>query len=312
MSSIICITGPTAAGKSASVLALKDYYPIEIINVDSATIYRQMDIGTAKPSQDEQRQCPQHLLDIKDPSESYSVAAFVQDCETLITEIQNRGHIPILVGGTMMYYKALKDGIDDLPEANQAIRKTITDTALEQGWAYVHKQLESLDPITAARLSPNDSQRIQRAIEVCLLTGKPMSSLLGKEKKSTHQYQLISLEPSDRGLLHQRIEKRFDQMLEMGFLDEVQALWQRGDLNADLPSIRCVGYRQIWGYLNQEYSLEYARELGIIATRHLAKRQMTWLRSYKDRHIIDCLSPDVVSSVVQQVHHLLNSDNKEF
>lgn len=302
---IICISGPTAAGKSAAVLALSQHWDIEIINVDSATIYKGMDIGTAKPSLEERMRCPQHLLDICDPSESYSVANFLNDTHELIAAIQARGRIPILAGGTMMYFNALRRGLDELPQADMSLRQQLTAEAATHGWQYLHQRLASLDPITAERLAPNDSQRIQRALEVCLITGKPMSSLLGKAKPSPYQYLTISLEPSERIQLHRRIAQRFDQMLEQGFVQEVARLFERPDLHTDLPSIRCVGYRQIWSYLSNEISLEEAREQGIAATRQLAKRQITWLRSLPDRKVIDCLNPRLSDQVVDTVATLL-------
>ena len=299
---VICLAGPTAAGKSASTLALAERWPLEIVNVDSATIYRGMDIGTAKPSPEEQAQVPQHLLDILDPTQSYSAADFVADALRLIDEIRARGRIPLLAGGTMMYYKALRDGLDDLPQADPALRAELEARAALQGWPALHAELAQLDPVTAARLAPNDSQRIQRALEICMLSGQPMSALLLRNQRprdeTGNQYLTISLEPSDRAALHARIEQRFDAMLAKGLLDEVRALRARGDLHTGLPSVRCVGYRQMWAHLDGEVDLATAREQGIAATRQLAKRQITWLRAQPERVIVDCLAADAVAQTI--------------
>ncbi|ADP14256.1 tRNA delta(2)-isopentenylpyrophosphate transferase [Achromobacter xylosoxidans A8] len=299
---VICLAGPTAAGKSASTLALAERWPLEIVNVDSATIYRGMDIGTAKPSPEEQALVPQHLLDILDPIQSYSAADFVADALRLIDEIRARGRIPLLAGGTMMYYKALRDGLDDLPQADPALRAELEARATTQGWPALHAELALLDPPTAARLAPNDSQRIQRALEICMLSGQPMSALLlrGQRPRADqgNQYLTISLEPSDRAALHARIEQRFDAMLDRGLLDEVRALRARGDLHTGLPSVRCVGYRQMWSHLDGEVDLATAREQGIAATRQLAKRQITWLRAQPERVIVDCLAADAVAQTI--------------
>lgn len=299
---VICLAGPTAAGKSASTLALAERWPLEIVNVDSATIYRGMDIGTAKPSPEEQARVPQHLLDILDPVQSYSAAEFVADALRLIDEIRARGRIPLLAGGTMMYYKALRDGLDDLPQADPALRAELEARAAAQGWPALHAELARLDPVTAARLAPNDSQRIQRALEICMLSGQPMSALLQRDQRQRddtgNRYLTISLEPSDRAALHARIEQRFDAMLARGFLDEVRTLRARGDLHTGLPSVRCVGYRQLWAHLDGEVDLTTAREQGIAATRQLAKRQITWLRAQPERVIVDCLAADAVAQTI--------------
>lgn len=300
-SPVLCLAGPTASGKSASVLALAQRWPIEIINVDSATIYRGMDIGTAKPTPAEQAQTPQHLLDIRDPAESYSAAEFRSAALRLIAEIQARGRIPLLAGGTMLYFKALRDGLDDLPQADPVLRAELEARAAERGWPALHAELAVLDPVTAARLSPNDSQRIQRALEICQLSGQPMSALLqgGKrQQEAEHRYVTISLEPDDRAALHARIAQRFDAMLQAGLVDEVRGLHARSDLHAGLPSVRCVGYRQVWAFLDGEITLDDAREQGIAATRQLAKRQLTWLRSQPQRIIIDCIAPGTAERVL--------------
>ncbi|MDH0738451.1 tRNA (adenosine(37)-N6)-dimethylallyltransferase MiaA [Achromobacter spanius] len=309
MPPVICLAGPTAAGKSASTLALAERWPMEIVNVDSATIYRGMDIGTAKPSPEEQARVPQHLLDILDPAQSYSAAEFRADARSLIDEIRARGRIPLLAGGTMMYYKALRDGLDDLPQADPALRAEIEARAAIHGWPALHAELALLDPVTAARLAPNDSQRIQRALEICQLTGQPMSTLLrrGEQKPDddANHYLTISLEPSDRAALHARIEQRFDAMLAKGLLDEVRTLRARPDLHPGLPSVRCVGYRQMWAHLDGEVDLATAREQGIAATRQLAKRQITWLRAQPDRVIVDCLASDAVAQTIDAVARAL-------
>lgn len=302
---VICLAGPTAAGKSASTLALAERWPLEIVNVDSATIYRGMDIGTAKPSPAEQAQVPQHLLDIRDPAQSYSAAEFRADALRLIDEIRARGRIPLLAGGTMMYYKALRDGLDDLPQADPALRAELEARAARDGWPALHAVLARLDPVTAARLAPNDSQRIQRALEICRLSGQPMSALLGRQRAAAgdddNRYLTISLEPSERAALHARIEQRFDAMLANGLLEEVRGLHARADLHPGLPSVRCVGYRQMWAHLDGEISLEEAREQGIAATRQLAKRQITWLRAQPERVIVDCLAADAVARTIDAV-----------
>ncbi|MCH4583351.1 tRNA (adenosine(37)-N6)-dimethylallyltransferase MiaA [Achromobacter xylosoxidans] len=302
---VICLAGPTAAGKSASTLALAERWPLEIVNVDSATIYRGMDIGTAKPSPAEQAQVPQHLLDIRDPAQSYSAAEFRADALRLIDAIRARGRIPLLAGGTMMYYKALRDGLDDLPQADPALRAELEARAARDGWPALHAELARLDPVTAARLAPNDSQRIQRALEICQLSGQPMSALLGRQRAAAgdddNRYLTISLEPSERAALHARIEQRFDAMLANGLLEEVRGLHARADLHPGLPSVRCVGYRQMWAHLDGEISLEEAREQGIAATRQLAKRQITWLRAQPERVIVDCLAADAVAQTIDAV-----------
>ena len=304
---ILCLAGPTAAGKSASTLALAERWPLEIINVDSATIYRGMDIGTAKPSAAEQARVPQHLLDIRDPAQSYSAAEFRDDTERLITEIEARGRIPLLAGGTMMYYKALREGLDDLPQADAALRAEIDARAAQFGWPALHAELARLDPVTATRLAPNDSQRISRALEICILSGRPMSALLTGPRATpqSHRYVTLSLEPGDRAGLHARIAQRFDAMLAAGLLDEVRGLHARPDLHPALPSVRCVGYRQMWAHLDGEIDLDTAREQGIAATRQLAKRQLTWLRAQPDRLVVDCLAPDAVARTIDHAARLL-------
>ncbi|WP_395402456.1 tRNA (adenosine(37)-N6)-dimethylallyltransferase MiaA [Pseudoduganella sp. UC29_106] len=299
----VAIMGPTASGKTASALAIALRVPSEIISVDSALVYRGMDIGTAKPSREELAAVPHHLIDIIDPLDSYSVAQFRTDTLRLVQEITARGNLPLLVGGTMLYYKGLNDGLDDLPGADPAIRAQLDAEAERDGWPALHARLALLDPATAARLKPMDAQRIQRALEIIQLSGKPMSELLAQRVKEELPFELASfaLEPSDRKVLHERIERRFDLMLEGGLLDEVKALRARGDLHIGLPSIRCVGYRQAWQYLDGEVDYATMRDTGIFATRQLCKRQLTWLRAMPERTVIDCLAPDASDQLQQQV-----------
>ena len=319
---IIAIAGPTASGKTAGALALAAVLaprlPVEIISVDSALVYRGMDIGTAKPTRAELAAVPHHLIDIRDPLQAYSAAEFVQDATRLIDEIRARGALPLLVGGTMLYFKALLDGIDDMPAADPAVRARIEAQAAEQGWPALHAELARVDPVTAARLAPADSQRIQRALEVWQVSGQPLSSFHTTKNRATREGNtrtsaLFSLEPDNRAWLHERIARRFDAMLADGFIDEVRALRARGDLHPDLPSIRCVGYRQAWEALDAQAAagpgapldLAGLRERGIAATRQLAKRQITWLRSMPHRHTIACDRPDATARLVQAVLHRL-------
>lgn len=315
----IALAGPTASGKTAGALALaavlgKQGQPVEIISVDSALVYRGMDIGTAKPTPDERAFVPHHLIDIRDPLQAYSAAEFVQDATRLIAEIRARGALPLLVGGTMLYFKALFDGIDDMPAADPGVRAKIEAQAAEQGWPAMHAELARVDPVTAARLAPGDSQRIQRALEVWQVSGQPLSSFHTTKKGANNALPkrgnaLFSLEPDDRAWLHDRIAQRFDAMLAGGFIDEVKALRARGDLHPDLPSMRCVGYRQVWDELDfiaaqapgRPINMGLLRERGVAATRQLAKRQITWLRSMPQRHAIACDHPHAVAQLVQAV-----------
>jgi len=303
---VVAIMGPTASGKTAAALEIAARIPCEIISVDSALVYRGMDIGTAKPTADELAQAPHHLIDILDPLDAYSVMQFRQDAIRLAADIAARGKLPLLVGGTMLYFKGLKDGLDDLPQADAAIRAELDAEEAKFGTPAQHARLAQIDPVTAARLKPKDSQRIQRALEIYALTGQPMSALLEKAPKPELPFDLLSiaLEPSDRSVLHKRIAARFDVMLKDGALiDEVETLRKRGDLHLGLPSMRCVGYRQTWEYLDGFYGLSELREKGIAATRQLAKRQITWLRSMPNRQIVDCLAPDAT----RQVNHLIQA-----
>ena len=274
----VAIAGPTASGKSALALAAAARWPLEIISVDSAQVYRGLDIGTAKPSASERAAVPHHLIDIIAPSESYSAARFVADARRLIGEIHGRGHHALLVGGTMLYFKALFDGLDAMPPADAAVRASIDARAATEGWPALHAELARVDPASAARLPPGDSQRIQRALEVYALSGRPLSSFFGQARAGALTMPLLALMPSDRGWLHRRIAERFDAMLAAGLVDEVAALRQRAELSADLPAMRCVGYRQAWQALDAG-DLAPLRERGAAATRQLAKRQLTWLRS---------------------------------
>lgn len=285
----ICIAGPTGSGKTACALAAAEFLPIEIISVDSALVYRGMDIGTAKPSAAERAAVPHHLIDLIDPLDVYSAAQFVADARRLAGEILARGRLPLLVGGTMLYFKALFEGLSDMPQADEALRATLDARAEELGWPAMHAELARLDPVTAARLAPKDSQRIQRALEVCTLAGRPMSEL-HQQRSEGVDWPLLSLEPQDRAWLHQRLALRFEQMLKDGLIEEVQQLRARGDLTADLPAMRCVGYRQTWESLDSG-DFSTLSERGIAATRQLAKRQITWLRSMPQRQVIACDGP---------------------
>lgn len=306
----VAIMGPTASGKTAAALRIAQTTPCEIISVDSALVYREMDIGTAKPTTDELASVPHHLIDILDPLASYSVAQFRDDTIRLVGEISARGKLPLLVGGTMMYFKGLVDGLDDLPTADPQLRAAIEEEAARIGWPGMHAKLHALDPITAARLAPNDAQRINRALEIIELSGKPMSALLAQRAKPELPFELVSfgLETEDRSVLHQRIALRFDGMLgqrdDEGLVAEVARLRARGDLSPALPSIRCVGYRQAWDYLDGNISRAELRELGIIATRQLAKRQITWLRAMPQRIVVDCLGPDPAGSMLAHLDTL--------
>jgi tRNA dimethylallyltransferase len=279
----IFVMGPTASGKTALAIELRKHLPVELINVDSAQIYRGLDIGSAKPDAATLAAAPHRLLDIRDPAQAYSAAEFLADAKSEMDNIVAAGKVPLLVGGSMMYFKVLLEGLSDLPEANQQVRAEIEQQAALEGWPALYRELESVDPETASRLHPNHSQRIQRALEVYRLSGVPLSSLQGRFTGGLQdKYDIVqfSLLPQNRSLLHSRIEARFQQMMESGFEQEVQQLYQRGDLHVNLPAIRSVGYRQFWDYCAGECSLAEAQEKAVIATRQLAKRQMTWLRNW--------------------------------
>ena len=278
----IFLMGPTASGKTDLAIQLYQNLPVEIISVDSALIYKGMDIGTAKPSKEELALAPHRLIDILDPAESYSAMNFREDALREMAEISAKGKIPLLVGGTMLYYKALIDGLSPLPNADEKVRSEIETKAAQIGWAELHQELEKIDPVSAARINPNDSQRINRALEVFYLTGKSLTELT-EQKGETLPYNVLqfAIAPEDRAILHERIELRFQKMMEQGFKVEVEKLFARPDLHLDLPSIRCVGYRQMWEHLQGQYDLDEAVYRGICATRQLAKRQITWLRGWK-------------------------------
>ncbi|GEA62626.1 tRNA (adenosine(37)-N6)-dimethylallyltransferase MiaA [Vibrio comitans] len=289
----IFLMGPTASGKTELAIRLRQRFPIELISVDSALIYKGMDIGTAKPTAEEQAAAPHRLIDIIDPVESYSAADFRRDALQLMDEITAQGKIPMLVGGTMLYYKALLEGLSPLPAADQEIRAQIEQEATQKGWQALHDELKQIDPVSAERIHPNDPQRLSRALEVFRISGKSLTELTQqKGEPIPYDVKQFAIAPQERSQLHRRIELRYEKMVEAGFEDEVRALHQRTDLHPDLPSIRCVGYRQMWGYLEGEYSFDEAIFKGVCATRQLAKRQITWLRSWKDLTWLDSQNID--------------------
>ncbi len=339
---VLLLLGPTASGKSAAALAMASRFPIEIVSVDSACVYRTMDIGTAKPTLLDQARVAHHLIDCIDPWNAYSAARFASDAHEAITKIRQRQRIPLLVGGTMLYAKALIQGLDELPSADSGIRHRLENEAKSVGWPALHARLASLDPVTAARLASQDSQRISRALEIIELTGRPMSELLsaGAQQRSrggnpainsaikqtikqtinqtlsiteratlnepTHvshrfDWRVLALEPSNRSLLHERIAQRFDRMLEQGFVAEVERLRADPRIHADLPAMRCVGYRQIWDMLDGNLAMKELRERAVAATRQLAKRQLTWLRAMPQRISIDCTDPSGDGRLIDQV-----------
>ena len=319
--SYLCLAGPTASGKTAAALAIADAVAdafadafagaspprrIEIISVDSALVFRGMDIGTAKPSAAERAAVPHHLIDIVEPTATYSASRFVADARRLIGEIRARGALPLLVGGTMLYFKALFDGLDEMPPTDLALRARFAERLRREGLPALHAELQRDDPVTAARLPPGDTQRILRALEVFAISGRPLSSFHGVKDASPaiDRPPLISLEPSDRAWLHARIARRFEQMLADGFVDEVRALRARGDLDPDMTSMRCVGYRQAWEALDSG-DLAALPERGIAATRQLAKRQLTWLRSMPWRHAVACDAPDATARAVELALRLM-------
>ncbi|HEN3334062.1 TPA: tRNA (adenosine(37)-N6)-dimethylallyltransferase MiaA [Yersinia enterocolitica] len=299
----IFIMGPTASGKTALSIALRQRLPVELVSVDSALIYRGMDIGTAKPSAEELALAPHRLIDIRDPAESYSAADFRKDALKEMADITAAGCIPLLVGGTMLYFKALLDGLSPLPSADPQVRQRIEQQAAELGWEALHQQLAEIDPVAAARIHPNDPQRLSRALEVFFISGKTLTELT-KISGETLPYRVhqFAIAPVSRELLHQRIELRFHQMLDAGFETEARALFDRGDLHTDMPAIRCVGYRQMWSYLSGEIDYDEMVYRGICATRQLAKRQMTWLRGWGSVQWLDSDKPgEALDSVIQVV-----------
>jgi tRNA dimethylallyltransferase len=285
------IMGPTGAGKTALALRLAERYPIEIISVDSALVYRGMDIGTGKPSREELERFPHHLVDILDPSQPYSAGQFVRDALQAIGDIRQRGKLPVLVGGTMLYFRALRRGLAEMPQADPKVRQEIDAEAARSGWPALHTRLASIDPLTAQRIQPNDGQRIQRALEVHRLTGKTLSELHAQTRPAdpAMKFAAFAWAPSEREQLHQAIERRFEQMMQAGLLEEVRQLQQRGDLHAELPAIRSVGYRQLWEHLCGKESLTASVQRAIFATRQLARRQLIWLRAEDDMQWCDAL-----------------------
>lgn len=286
---VIFLMGPTAAGKTDLAIALSERLPCDLISVDSALIYREMDIGTAKPDATTLARAPHRLIDILDPLESYSAATFREDALREIADIHAAGRIPLLVGGTMLYYRALQQGLATLPAADPQLRQRLEAEAEAEGWESLHRRLMAIDPASAERIHPNDPQRLQRALEVYELTGRTLSELWAEQSGEVLPFQITKLvvAPADRAILHERIARRFDLMLKQGFIAEVERLYHRGDLSLELPSMRCVGYRQAWRYLDGELDHETMREKAIVATRQLAKRQYTWLRSEELAHWFD-------------------------
>jgi len=303
----ILLMGPTASGKTGIAIELARALPCEIISVDSAQVYREMDIGTAKPDAATRKAAPHHLIDVIEPDDRYSAARFRDDALTLMREITERGNIPLLVGGTMLYFKTLLEGLSELPEADPAIRMVIDTMADDRGWPALHQELARVDPETAARLAPGDAQRIQRALEVYYISERPMSAFLKKPKYVYFPYTpiKIALIPSDRGQLHIRIAERFEAMLESGLISELRRLREHYSLDPSMPSMRCVGYRQTWEYLDGRIGLARLREQGVAATRQLAKRQLTWLRSMQGLTTFDCLDEELEYTVLNHLREAL-------
>ena len=295
--------GPTASGKTGVAVELVQRLPVELISVDSALVYRDMDIGTAKPDATTLARAPHHLIDIIDPTEAYSAATFRHDALRLMADISARGKIPLLVGGTMLYFKALREGLSALPQADPTVRAALDAEVAQHGIQHLHRQLAMVDAETAARLAPNDTQRVQRAMEIFRLTGQPMSALLKRQTRHELPYRILSIAliPSDRAQLHARIATRFKQMLAQGLVEELRALRSKYPLHPDLPSMRCVGYRQAWQFIEGEIDEAQLLETGIAATRQLAKRQLTWLRSMPDNIELDCLAPDLAQRVFDKL-----------
>ena len=298
---VICLMGPTASGKTQLAVKLVQQFPLEIISVDSAMVYRTMDIGTAKPDQATLRVAPHRLIDIRDPSDAYSAAQFRDDALQEIQKIFQQKKVPLLVGGTMLYFRVLQQGLSHLPSADAAVRKKMTEQATQSSWPAMHERLMKVDPLAAARIHPHDSQRIQRALEVYELTGKNLTAWQQASDLSLPNYSFYNLvvAPADRTILHARIAQRFKQMLSDGFVEEVKRVQARGDLTLEMPAIRSVGYRQVWEYLQGRYTYDEMQERGIIATRQLAKRQLTWLRSWPDVRWFDSETPDLYEQVAR-------------
>lgn len=302
----LCLTGPTGCGKTELALALAARLPLEIISMDSAMVYRDMDIGTAKPPPAVLRSVPHHLIDIRDPREAYSAGEFCRDAERAAAEIRARGKWPLIVGGTLLYLRALRRGLARLPGRDERIRRALDEEARRSGWPALHRRLGRIDPPAAARIAPRDRQRIQRALEVHALTGRTLTELQrAGGAEAGLAVRTIALVPEDRGQLACRLQQRFDRMVEAGFVDEVRRLCARGDLNARMASMRCVGYRQVWAHLHGNYEWPEARERAIVATRQLAKRQLTWLRGERDVNLIQALSPATEQGLVERVEQLL-------
>ena len=299
--SLICIMGPTAAGKTDAAIALAEAFDGELISVDSALVYRGLSVGAAQSSY------PHHLVDIREPCDIYNAADFVADAKQVVDDVRSRGRRPILVGGTMLYFKALLEGLDDMPGTDLAVRAEIEAEAGEKGWPALHAELERIDPETAAQLHPNHSQRISRALEVYRQSGVPMSEWRQGAKAGIYDALCLALAPADRAVLHARIAERLVVMMSEGFLDEVAALRARGDLHTDLPSIRAVGYRQLWSYLEGEVSLDEALDRALAATRQLAKRQLNWLRGWSDLHWIDSLQKNANQTLYDSIQNYLDN-----
>lgn len=298
----ICLTAPTACGKTELALELAARLPLEIVSVDSAMVYRGMDIGTAKPGADVRAAVPHHLIDVADPAERYSAGRFLEDATAAMADIASRGRVPLLVGGTLLYLRALTQGLGNMPKADTDVRRSLDAQAADEGWPALHERLKSVDPEAAARIAPTDRQRIQRALEVHMLTGRPITALQRESRGRTRpDIAILALLPPDRGMLGARIEQRFDQMVAEGFVGEVETLRTRGDLSAETPSMRAVGYRQIWAHLAGAYDWNAAREKSIVATRQLAKRQMTWLRSEAELQTFEAFSPQLAGKLHERV-----------
>lgn len=309
LSPAICLMGPTASGKTDLAIYLCEQLPLEIISVDSAMVYRGMDIGTAKPDADTLRRAPHRLIDLVDPAEAYSAARFREDALREMATITAQGHIPLLVGGTMLYFRALLQGLSELPSADESVRQRLEAEGQRLGWEQLHARLAKVDPEAAQRIHPNDPQRIQRALEVYEMTGVSLSELQKQQSMEPFPYRVLKIAviPADRAVLHSRIAQRFQVMLEQGFVAEVEGLFKRGDLDQSLPSIRAVGYRQIWDFLQGRIDYTDMVEKGVIATRQLAKRQLTWLRSEPDLVIFDSLRPQFEQDVLKTIESFLSN-----
>lgn len=304
---IVFLMGPTASGKTALAMDLYDHLPCEIVSVDSALIYRDMNIGTAKPDAEMLARYPHRLIDLRDPAQAYSAAEFRADALTEIARIHQAGKIPLLTGGTMLYFHALLNGLATLPEADPEVRQRIEAEAAENGWSAIHARLAEVDPQSAERLNPNDSQRLQRALEVYEITGRSMTEHWAEQQAQRLASPVVSLSvmPPERSVLHERIAQRFQVMLEQGFEEEVRALWERGDLDLSMPSVRCVGYRQMWEYFSGQWDYETMQFKGVVATRQLAKRQITWLRSWENLNWLDTNDRDITSKALKLINSVI-------